>query len=316
VEKGVEANAMTFESRSSRVSFFGRFSDELSRDDIAKGTFQVSLNGSLRTPHFKDDGFFVFSDLKPSPPTYALEATSALYQSKSFSRVLPANTMVELSFPGEDELIVLSTTIDAAQNRVNFANIPFLRPIDQGAAVLGPLGFSAALAVAIEGNDVDFALLDSVVGLNSGDPIRIVRSTRMLLRPGPYYQFPARTTLLALSVVETAPGTEPVGGARIEITQVNGQAVNPVVVGGLSLNRVDVPATVVGDPPIPVLLGPAEAVVTRSNTRGHAIFYYQETTPITAVTIAISKAGYVTTTVTEALTPSQRTQQTIPLPRV
>jgi hypothetical protein len=307
---------MTHESRSTRVSFFGRFADELSRDDISKGAFQVSLNGSSRIPHFKDDGFFVFSDLRPSPPVYALEATSASYQSKSFSGVLPANTMVELTFPGEDELIVISTTIDAAQNRVNFPNIAFLRPIGEGAVVQGPGGFSSTLAEGLEGSDVDFALLDSVAGLNSGDPIRIVRSSRMLLRPGPYYQFPAGTTLLAFSIVENAPGAEPVAGARMQILQVNAQAVNTVIVGGVGLNRADLPGLQLVDPPIPVMLGPAEAVVTRSNRRGHAIFYYPENSPITALTIAISKPGYVTTTVTAALTAGRRTQQTIPLPRV
>ena len=261
---------MTVDSRSSRVSFFGRFADELSRSDISKGSFQVSLNGSSRQPHFKDDGFFVFADLRPSPPPYVLQATSSLYQDKSFSAVLPANTMVELSFPGEDELIVLVTTVDAAQNRVNFNNIAFLPPVAEGAVVRGPGGFSATLAETLEGNDVGFALLSSVTGLNSGDPLRIVRSPRMLLRPGPYYQFPAGTTLLALSVVENAPGAEPIAGAQMQITQVNAQPVTAINVGGVNLNRAELP----GIPPIPVMLGPVEAVITHSNSRGHAIFYY------------------------------------------
>lgn len=303
---------MTVDSRSTRVSFFGRFADELSRGDISKGSFQVSLNGSSRKPHLKDDGFFVFSDLRPSPPAYVLKATSSLYQDKSFSAALPANTMVELSFPGEDELIVIVTNVDAGQSRVNFNNIAFLPPISEGAAVHGPVGFSATLAETLEGNDVDFALLSSVAGLNNGDTLRIVRSPRMLLRPGPYYQFPAGTTVLALSVVENTPGAEPVAGAQMQITHVNAQPVNGVNVGGVNLNRAELP----GVPPIPVMLGPAEAVITRSNTRGHAIFYYPQNSPITALTISISKLGYVTTNVTAAVTAGQRTQQTIPLPRV
>ena len=302
---------MTVDSRSTRVSFFGRFADELSRSDISKGSFQVSLQGSAKNPQFKEDGFFVFADLRPSPPAYVMTATSSIYQDKSFAASSLANAMVELSFPGEDELIVIVTNIDAGQRRVSFNNIAFLPSISEGATVIGPGGFSETLTETLEGTDVDFALLSSVAGLNDGDALRILRSRRMLLRPGPYYQFPAGTTLLALTVVENGPGAEPVAGAQIQITQVNAQPVTAVNVGGVNLNRAQLP----GPPPVPLLLGPAAAVIARSNIRGHAIFYYPQNSPITALTISISKSGYVTTNVTAAVTAGQRTQQTIPLPR-
>jgi hypothetical protein len=301
---------MTFESRSSRASFFGRFADELTRETISPRDFRVILSGSLGTPQFKEDGHFVFQDLKPAP-SYDIQVDSDRYQPRTITSALPANTMVELTFGGEDELTVLSTTIDAPQNRVNFANIPFLPTVAKGAAVRGPGGFSATLTETIEGTDVAFALLNSAAGLNNGDPLRFVRSPRMLLSPGPYYAFPASATLLGLTIVETTAGSAPIAGARIQILQVNAQAINTTSVGGVNLHSVTIP----GVPAIPLMLGTDASLETRSDSRGRAIFYYAANSPITSLRLQITKPGYAATTVTAALTTGRRVQQTIPLTR-
>jgi hypothetical protein len=131
----------------------------------------------------------------------------------------------------------------------------------------------------------------------------------MILRPGPSYPLPADLTIFAVTVVEAAGGSEPIAGLAITLTQVNGQAVTTVGAGGLNLNLVNLPG------PATFLLGPPQAVVGRTTTRGTAVFYYPGSIPVTSLTAQFAKPGYVTTSVTTALTAAQRTHATVLLSR-
>jgi hypothetical protein len=48
------------------LSFFGRLADEITREVIPCKSFTVSIQNHRAVPLYKEDGFFVFSDLEHS----------------------------------------------------------------------------------------------------------------------------------------------------------------------------------------------------------------------------------------------------------
>jgi hypothetical protein len=300
------------ETRVSRVSIVGRVADELTREDLGPTRVDAALRNSPRRAVRKQDGYFVFADLAPSPPDYEIELTGRQLQARRLTVSVPAGTALTVNPAGEDDLQVIITGISG--NRVSFAAISFVPSIDEGAFVYGEGGFSSVLAEPVEGLNVDGAELLSAAGLLVGQALRVVRSTRLLLRPGPYYPFPESTTLVALRVVESSLGGTPIPDVRLQVTAVNGASVTPVLVGGVSLFRADLLTG--GTPPtIPFMVGTQAARTTVTNARGDAVFYYAPATPVTSLTVSISKAGYLTQSPTVTVHPGARTSDLVQLLR-
>jgi hypothetical protein len=291
---------ITLETRRSQVSIHGRVADERTRADLGPRRYRAALRNYRRHAIQKHDGYFAFADLPPSPPDYEVELSGREFQERVFTVPWPGPGAAALEPAGEDELQVIVTAV--AGNRVSFASQPFVPYIVQGAEVLAPGGFATTLAEELAGADIDGAELQAVGPIVDADVLRIVRSTRVLLRPGPYYRFPATTTLVAIRVVEDAPGAAPLAAAQIRITAVNGAAVSSAVVAGATLFRAELP----GPPPVPFLIGTDAARTTRTNARGDAVFYYAPTTPVTSLTMAVSRTGFTTQTPTIAVAPAQR----------
>jgi len=86
--------------------------------------------------------------------------------------------------------------------------------------------------------------------------------------------------------------------------------VTPVVVDGVTLFRADLPPT-----PTPFMIGTLEALGTFTNARGDAVFYYAANTPVTSLTLSVTKTGYVTQTTTVAVTAGARTSSVVQLVR-
>jgi hypothetical protein len=295
------------ESRISQVAIFGRVADELTRADLGARRYQASLRNHRREAVRKHDGWFVFPDLMPSPPDYELELSGREFQGRTFTVSWPGPGPVAVEPAGEDELQIIVTAVNG--DRVSFASIPFLPHIPEAATVLAPGGFSTALAEALAGADIDGAELQAIGPIAVGDVLRIVRSTRVLLRPGPYYPFPENTTVVSIRTVEDTPGAEPVSAAQVRITAVNGTAVSAVVVDGVTLFRADLPG------PVPFLIGTDAARTTFTNVRGDAVFHYAPATPVTALTVSVSKNGYVTQSVIVAVQQADRTFEQVQLVR-
>ncbi len=177
------------------LSFFGRLSDELTREVIPPRDYRVRVPGvsvpSLAEAQYKSDGFFCFQDLKVSATGYQLEMTSPLYQPRSFLKTLPTSAPVELTYGGEDEVYVLIKTVNGGGKTVGFDKIPFLTPVPKGTPVIGEGGFATTVRETLEGVDVATASLESVAGLLPGQLLRMVRSRSLLAKPGPYYPFPS-----------------------------------------------------------------------------------------------------------------------------
>ena len=54
------------------------------------------------------------------------------------------------------------------------------------------------------------------------------------------------------------------------------------------------------------MIGPETARTTFTGERGDALFYFPEATPITSVTVSVSRSGYVTQTPVLAVQPGER----------
>ncbi|MES1206042.1 MAG: hypothetical protein ABUS79_08910 [Pseudomonadota bacterium] len=184
----------------SRLSFFGRVTDDFRREPAWQGEYRVALQSPPGEALYKRDGHFTFSDLAPSPTAYGFRLLDGLYQGRQFVKALPTASPVEIAYDGEDEVHVFTKTVNAVTRQITFDAIPFLPLIRSGALVLGAGGFSTTLAEDLAGVDATTAVLTSVASLGAGTLVRIVRSRCLRAKAGPYYPFPAGTT------VRRAPG--------------------------------------------------------------------------------------------------------------
>jgi hypothetical protein len=299
---------MWVEKQTSRLSFFGRMADDLTRQVLLPADTAVFLENERRKALIKADGHFAFADLEPSPTNYRIHIGARSYQDRVISQALPTGAPVQVTSPGEDELYLLITGVATPQKRVTFEQITFVAPIEAGAAIIGEGGFTATLAEALEGQKVTFVVLSTVTGLAAGQMLRIVRSPNLLLRPGPYYPFAADVTVLAVKVVANASLQTALGDAAIEITRINGTAPTLTDVGGLQLSLFDLG----GNPPGSVILDDS-GKNTATNDRGDAVFYFPGSKPITTIDVTVSKTKYQTTSSSINVTANARTFQNITL---
>lgn len=300
-----------------RVRFVGRVADALTRADLVPARYSATLRTHHRRAVQKHDGHFVFADVEPLPagaPGHVIELTSREFQRRRFTLPSTGSAVTEIATDGEDELQVIVTAVTG--NRAEFAPVPFVPVIAAGASVIGQGGFATTLAESLDGVDVDGAELVAAGGLAAGQALRIVRGRRLLLHPGPYYPFPPGTTIAALRVIEAPPAADPladvpVADAVIAITAVDGAAVSSVLVGGVTLFRATLPTV----PVTPFMIGTVEERRTVSNARGEAIFRFASNVPASALTVSVTKPGYVTATATLTVTAGQRTSRVVSLTR-
>ena len=301
-----------FETLSTHTALVGRVADALTRQDLTPKQFHASLRNHYRESILKRDGWFVFADLRPSPPNYEIELGGAEFVERRLNVAWPGPGSLVVDPGGEDELQVIATAINGAD--VSFAPVEFLPKIPSGSPVVGEGGFTSTLAEDLEGAGVAQATLASAAGLGAGEVMRIRRSSRLLLRPGPTYPFPAGSTRLTVRTVENTLGQPPILGAQVRITAVNSAALAAVLVGGVSLFRATLPA-VPPAPAAPFLLGADAARTVLTNDRGAAVFFYPGSTPVTSLTVAVSKTGFVTQTRVAAITPGDAAFELVALNR-
>jgi hypothetical protein len=287
------------DSLSGRLSFFGRVTDDFRREPAWQGEYRVMLDQPRPAEAlYKQDGHFVFSDLPPSATAYAFRMLDGLYQGRQFSKVLPTTAPVEVAYDGEDEVYVFAKTINAAANQVTFDAIPFLPLLRAGSTVLAEGGFSTTLAEDLAGVDVTTAVLTSVVGLVGGKLMRIVRSHCLRAKAGPYYPFPTGTTVSLLKVVEDNPEETPLAGATARLQKVNTTALASTTVGAAVLRHV----ALAGPPPNALVLGTDADLDVVTEARGNAVFYFPGQFALTSLELAISRTGYVSSTVVVPVT--------------
>lgn len=294
------------------LSFYGRLVDDLTRNIIPYKNFKVAVKDSKSMPLYKEDGYFVFSDIEPSNSAYEIKLTSMFYQSRTIQKKLPSVSPVELSYPGEDELYVFIKNVFVAEKKVTFTKIPFVKTIPIGSEVIGEGNFSSTLTEALEGKDVEFAILESVAGLSSGKILRIIRSHHVIMRPGPYYSFAPETTLLVLKLVEDNIDETPIADVKVEIEKLNATQIKTVQVGSMAIKKVTLP----GPPVTNLILGSLHDITTYSNLRGDCVFYYPSDTPVTKLKLKMTRTGYIPKSEEISLVTNKRNFKTIKLKRV
>jgi len=284
------------------LSFFGRFVDDFTRQPLATADVRVLLGGLAEEAIYKPDGFFVFLNIKPSASDYEFQVLSSLYQRRSFKMAQVTAAPVEISFGGEDEIYVVVRTTNTASNQIMFDPIPFLPIIPKGALVLGEANFSATLKNDLGGVDVKSASLDSVSSLAVGTLLRIIRSRSLVAKPGSYWPFPAGTTILAIKIVEDAPGEIPLNGARARLQSVNTQ--NPVTktIGSVPIKQISLSIS----PPQELILGTEEDLNIFMDSRGNGVFYFPGQWPISSLGIEFSHPGYISRVELITLTSGKR----------
>jgi len=293
----------------STLSFFGRLTDDLRREPAGHGEYRVTLQAPPTEALYKQDGHFVFADLAPSATDYQFALADGLYQGRRFQKNLPTAAPVELTYDGEDELFAFVNTVNVAARQVTFDPIPFLPIVRAGATVLVEGGISTTLAEDLAGVDVTTAVLTNVTGVGATKLMRIVRSHCLRGKAGPYYPFPAGTTVLLLRVVEDTADQAPIAGALAHLTQVNGVASSSATVGGAALRFVNLGA----QRPI---LGPDADLDASTEARGNAVFYFPGQFALTSLRITVSAPGFVPATTVFPVTAGQTTSATVKLAAV
>ena len=294
------------DSLGSRLSFFGRVTDDFRREPAWQGEYRVFLDSPPTEALYKRDGHFTFADVAPSPTLRAFRLLDGLYQGRQFAKALPTTAPVEIAFEGEDEIYVFAKTINPATKQITFDAIPFLPPIRRGAVVLAEGGLSTTLAEDLAGVDATTAVLASVAGLAAGELVRIVRSRCLRGKAGPYYPFPAGVTLLRLRVVEDSAEEPPLLGAKIHVAQVNGVSPSSTTVGGVVLRHLSV-AT------LEPVLGTDADLDAFTEARGNAVFYFPGFWLLAQLQLVVSSPGYVPQTLVSPLTAGQTTSAKVKL---
>jgi hypothetical protein len=261
------------------------------------------VDAPKKEARLSDDDYFVFQDLAPSTSGYDFRVDSSLYQSRSFNLPFPVATPTEVAFDGEDEIALETTAVNLGQKRVSFEFAGFLPRIRKGSPVFGPAGFASTLTEELVGVAPTSAALASATGLVPGNFLRIVRSRSLIAKPGPYYPFPPTTTLVAMHVVEDAPGEAPLAGARATLKKVNGSLPATTAVGTVLVQHV----TLAGLPPNRLFLGKSADLESRSDERGNLVFYFPGNFAITSLDIELARQGYVTQALNVSVTAGART---------
>jgi hypothetical protein len=303
----VPASVDTF---TSGLSFFGRLTDDVSRQPASPRDFRVLLTGTGAPGDaiYKEDGHFAFASLRPSP-AYAFLVASDLYQGRAFEKPLPGGAPVELAFDGEDEVYLVVRAVSATSKQITFDPIPFLPPVRRGARVVGEGGVATTLADDCGGAATTSAVLADVTGFVPGRLVRIVRSHSLRVKAGPSYPFPDGTTILALALLADIAAAAPIVGARARLTKVNGQTPARTTVGGVDLRHVPI----AGPPAQQPVLGTDADLDVASDRRGQAVFYFPGNWALSLLDVEISRLGFVTQSLVFTVAPGRRTGATVRL---
>jgi len=295
------------EALTTRVSLFGRLVDGVHRHFLPRHSFRARLDSAPERPAIhKGEGFFCFTDVPTPTGSHVLTVEARGYRSRTSTHAAGLGGATELVGVGDDELHVTATS--SGQAKVDFAEIPFVAAIPAGALVLGESGFTQTLKDPLGGAKVKFAVLNGP-GPPAGEVLRIVRSSSLLMRPGPTYAFPPGTTRIAVRVVEDPAGELPVAEARVRLTGVDGSAVATRTVAGVGVKLV-----VLGG--VAAHLGSAADVELRTDARGDAVLFDLHGRFQAGVSLVVDKPGHAPSTLNVApLVFGGRVHRTIHLPR-
>jgi hypothetical protein len=292
------------ESTTRKVALVGQVIEDLSYEPLDYQRFTAELYRRLvtskldrleKTPHYKDNGYFAFTDLLPGD--YYLVVFGERFQNQQlpitipFAPIDPNSTMqqrldrVFFDQPGDNELIVVVKTLNA--NRITFDAATIRRSIFSGSAVKAN-GAETRLAEKLDPGKVTSARLESVTGITAGAIVRIIRDRSIRLRFDPYSEALAESTRISGQVTLLNQADVVLPGALITITEVNSTAVTVTDIGGARVATV-----VLGGSG--TVLGTERDLQTLTNEKGDYTLYFGGD-GVTKVTLTATLDGYQTVT--------------------
>ena len=289
------------------VSLVGQVIEDVSYEALRPHVFEAALVGVKKSPQYKPDGFFVFSDL--SPGQYTLRIVGERFQTQQYIVTVPLeppmfdsppifDPLPIFNPPGDNELVVVAKTVNGGSQRITFDSVTLRKEIRAGAQVLAS-GFAAQLAVPLDIGEVKGANLNTVTGLTAGSIVRIIRDKSIRLKFDPYYLFPsALTHIIGKVVLQDAP-TIPLEGAQVRLTEVQGVSVVLHDAAGANIATVGVDET-------HLVLGTEKDIVTFTNQHSDYNLYFQPGQLGGDVTLEASFPGYPAQTTTIAITDKVR----------
>src|ERR1041384_5987144 len=305
------------ESISQKGTIVAQVIEDLSCEPLALDRFTAELYRGPKeklirvekTPQYKDNGYLVFPNVGVGD--YTLRVRAEQFQTQQLSltlaalvldpskRAMPqilAQTIV--GQPGDNELIVVVTNVNAANKRINFDATTLRKPIPAGVTVLAN-GAKTTLAEKLDPGNVSSARLSSLTGIAAGAVVRIVRNRSIRMRFDPYVGSLAGLTRIVGAGTATQPPQPSLPDALVSITEINGKTVTIADVAGAKVATVKLGAS-------PIVLGTNRDVQTLSDERGFYTLYFANDA-VTTVTLTATLTGYQTATARNlAVTPGAR----------
>jgi len=290
-----------------QVSISGNVIADLTYEPMGPSAFSAALDDAKRAPLYKQDGFFLFTNIAPGE--YMLRLSAQYFQSLVFDVMVPPVPLLSSSppapdtlhtfwQPGDNELIVVIQGVNASTGRVTFAAELLTKGIPMGSQVQA-VAFSATLRENLEPGLVSSALLDSAVGLTPGEVLRIIRGRSIRMRFDPYNPTPAALTQIVGHVAMAEDPLLPLERAQVRLTQIDGVAVTTLNVEGAQVATLNFPAST-------TILGTAADLITETNVGGDYSLYSGRTQNWTSVTLEVSRNGSQTQTLALPVLTSQR----------
>ena len=260
----------------------GHLVEDLIFEGINPARFQAELVGRKETPEYKQEGYFVFSDLRDGK--YKVKITGERLQPTTLDVEIPIplpapNKPPLLDSQGDDELMVIALTIapvvgNGGVKVITFEPVILTKEIRAGARVISKsmqVGATAELAADLQPGYIKMARVKNADDIAAGDIVRIVRDKSIRMNFDPYYLFDSPITRVVGKVVSKTSGV-PLAGAQIELTHINDAEVEPndvleaKIYTGLDVNNNK------------VVLGAKKDILTATNEKGDYNLYFSNET--------------------------------------
>lgn len=294
-----------------RASLVGHIVEDLTYADVSSSRFRAELIGRDDAPQYKDDGFFVFSNLREGD--YTLKITGKRFQPATFGvtipppPVAPPQTPVFLEPRGDSELIVIARTVEddninADVKKISFDPVILTRQIRAGSRVVSdglPADADATLAATLEVGEVSSARIMNAASLPVSAVVRFIRDKSIRMNLDPYYAFELSITRVVGKVVSQQNPAVPLAGAQVRVTQVNDVNVTEKDVHGVAIfTGVDTSSN-------EIVLGTRKDIRVETNEKGDFNLYFSNETlasyKVTNATIAALDAAGVPQPVLDVL---------------
>lgn len=257
--------------------------EDLIFEDINPVRFRAELLGTEKAPEYKQEGFFVFSDL--SEGDYTLRISGERFQPETISVGIPLPAINPKQPPildsrGDDELIVIVRNVENNDGnnggkKITFDPVILTKQIRAGSRVVSnslPEDPPEKLIEGLQPGSVSLVKVENANGLAAGSVIRIIRDRSIRMNFDPYYLFASPTTRVVGKVVLQQDPRIPLAGAQVRLTGINDTAITSDDVRGVAVFKgVDTNGNA-------IVLGAEKDISVTTNEKGDYNLYFSNET--------------------------------------